>query len=66
MYFEEKLIDGWWYWRGTPDGDWQRMTAEQLNSRLKDYYREVEKLRAEVARLEQVNEVQRTVIQDVY
>lgn len=66
MYFEEKLIDGWWYFRGTPDGDWRRMTAEQLNSRLTDYRREVEKLRVEVARLERVNEVQRTVIQDVY
>lgn len=22
MYYEEKFIDGIWYWRGTPDGEW--------------------------------------------
>jgi len=66
MYLEEKLINGKWYWRGTPDGDWLLMTAEQLNSRLSDYKREVERLRTEVERLERINEVQRTVIQDVY
>ena len=22
MFYEEELIDGVWYWRSTPDGDW--------------------------------------------
>lgn len=22
MYYEEKIIDGILYWRGTPDGEW--------------------------------------------
>lgn len=34
MYYDEKLIDGIWHWRGTPDGEWRPMTPEMLNRRM--------------------------------
>ena len=32
MYHEEKVIDGVLCWRGTPDGEWQQYTLEQLTA----------------------------------
>lgn len=34
MYYEEKLIDGVWQWRGSPDGEWLPMGAAMLTRML--------------------------------
>lgn len=32
MYYEEKIINGKWYFRGTPNGNWEEMIG--LKGRL--------------------------------
>ncbi len=34
MYYEESLIDGAWYWRGTPTGDWLPMGHAKLAEKI--------------------------------
>lgn len=34
MYYEEKQIDGVWYWRGAPDDDWTPFNATKLYQKL--------------------------------
>ncbi len=36
MFYEEKLIDGRLYCRGTPAGDWRLVTIEELTRRVLD------------------------------
>lgn len=36
MFYEEKLIDGIWCWRGTPDGAWAVMNEARLAAKLDD------------------------------
>jgi len=34
MYYEEKCEDGSWFWRGTPDGKWERLSYLMLEEKL--------------------------------
>ena len=34
MYYEEKVIEGVLHWRGSPDGEWTPISAEQLTTYL--------------------------------
>jgi hypothetical protein len=34
MFYEEKLIDGRLYCRGTPDGEWRLVTIDALTRRV--------------------------------
>jgi hypothetical protein len=35
MYYEEKWIDGWLWWRRTLDGPWLKATEEQMIARMR-------------------------------
>jgi hypothetical protein len=35
MFYEEKFIDGRWYWRGLPNSDWLPFTPEHYVQKLK-------------------------------
>jgi hypothetical protein len=34
MFYEETMIDGAWYWRGTPTGDWVPMGSARLTEKI--------------------------------
>lgn len=34
MYYEEKLIEGVWYWRGTPNGEWTQFSSQKLHAKI--------------------------------
>jgi hypothetical protein len=34
MFYEDTLIDGEWYWRGTPSGDWMLMGPARLTEKI--------------------------------
>lgn len=34
MYYEEQCLDGVWWWRSTPDGDWQKFSYQKLQTKL--------------------------------
>jgi hypothetical protein len=34
MFYEERCIEGRWYWRGTPNGEWNLMGVDQLAQKL--------------------------------
>jgi hypothetical protein len=36
MYYEERWIDGWPWFRRTLDGPWTKMTEEQMVARLRN------------------------------
>jgi len=36
MYYDERLIDGIWMWRGTPDGEWEPMDSRKLHNKIND------------------------------
>ena len=58
MYYEEKQIDGVWYWRGAPDDDWTPFNATKLYQKLaqKDArIAELEKALREIAALDYKN-----------
>lgn len=40
MYYEECVIDGVLYWRGTSDGEWAAKTPQQLTQMLLEARRE--------------------------
>jgi hypothetical protein len=35
MYYEEKGIDGWLWWRRTPDGPWEKASDQQMTARMR-------------------------------
>ncbi len=45
MYYEEKLINGVWHFRGTPTGNWEIMSNEMINRKLTDAKTELNNLR---------------------
>ena len=34
MYYEEKFEDGFWWWRGTPNGNWEKFSEAKLYHKL--------------------------------
>ena len=36
MFYEEKCVNGMWYWRGTPDGEWNEFTVSDLRNKLSE------------------------------
>lgn len=36
MYYEEKLINGIWMWRGNPNGEWIEMDSRKLHNKIED------------------------------
>jgi hypothetical protein len=36
MYYEEKWIDGWLWWRRTLDGPWLKATEVQMIARMRN------------------------------
>jgi hypothetical protein len=39
MYYEEKHDEvGNWYWRGTPDGEWQPFTVAMLCKKIEQLH----------------------------
>ena len=47
MYHEDKCVDGVWWWRGLPDGEWLLMSPDMLERKL------MELTRGEALNLEQ-------------
>lgn len=35
MYYEEKWVDGWLWWRRTLDGPWVQASEEQMIARMR-------------------------------
>lgn len=48
MYYEERIIEGKWHWRGTPDGSWVLFSEEQLHRKCCALNQEVRQLRKEL------------------
>lgn len=69
MYFEEKVMNGWLYYRTSPNGEWHAITPAQLLGRYQE-----EKRRAEMYfrlltpdQIEEVAEMQReAAAEDAY
>jgi hypothetical protein len=55
VFYEEKLIDGVWYWRTSPDGEWILFTQEKYIAKLE---REITSLR------EQLKESRNNVLEE--
>jgi len=36
VYYEEKCVDGVWYWRGTPTGEWNKFSYLALQEKLNE------------------------------
>jgi hypothetical protein len=34
MYYDEKLIDGYWCWKNDPKGPWTRFTLEEMGEKF--------------------------------
>ncbi len=34
MYYAEQCVNGVWYWRDTPDGEWQKFDYQKLQNKL--------------------------------
>ena len=34
MYYDEKKIDGIWYWRSLPDAKWEKMNSVRLHEKI--------------------------------
>ena len=54
MFYEEKLIDGIWFWRGTPTGTWISFTPVQYVEKIAALTARVTDLEAEVDRLSNI------------
>lgn len=48
MFYEERCIDGVWYWRGTPDGEWNEFTLTDLRTKLAAETKRADDAEAEV------------------
>lgn len=47
MYYEERIIDGRWMYRTTPNGEWRRMDSEMLMEKWNN-------LRAAFSRIDEI------------
>lgn len=41
MYYAERWVDGWLWWRPTPDGSWLCASQERMIERLREALRTV-------------------------
>lgn len=48
MCYDEKLIDGYWYYRTPPNETWRKMSDSQLNEKIKELQLEGRLLREEI------------------
>lgn len=62
MYYEEQQINGRWYWRGHPDGEWTLFDESKLHSKLLDLESENKILRNEVDDLRAFNDAMRVLV----
>lgn len=44
MYYVEKEIDGRWYFKATPNGDWHEFTTEHYCRKISELMLQIEKL----------------------
>jgi hypothetical protein len=44
MYYDEKLIDGVWYYKNMPNAKWQPMSIFKLTNKIKRMQTELGKL----------------------
>lgn len=67
MYYEEKQIEGVWYYRHDPKGAWKKMSLEQILRKERNaLYTENETLKLRIADLESlISKISRLISQVV-
>ena len=45
MYYEEELINGVWYYKTMPRGEWKPMSIVRLTNKIASQQRDLNKLR---------------------
>lgn len=62
MFYEEKCVNGMWYWRGTPDGDWIAFNKDDLQIKIADNEKRAD---ARIAELEAERDRLREALEEV-